>query len=583
MKRFRFNVSISKLLILSSCLVMISFFSINFYFSQKSYQDMVEEEVRTKQDQMILYVSDTIEQSMKSVELLARSTANNYNIINNILNYSGDVSSYEQMVFQNNMNQNLSSIAYSLNDIVSVNILLKDKTVQTTKQNGVYNYDRYASKDTVETIKKTTYGWIPTRKNDLHTSAYTEYISSYVQKIYSGLYYGGEIGHLVINVNEDLFYRMIQEYAGAHTKILLVNGDGVIVSGTERKLLGQNIEHTVYEDYRKLSADGEERKGKMLVSERTLDEHDFYILAVTDYSYALSMFSATQKRVMAFSVALIIVFIVFITLLSYRISKPILLLSKKVTEFRGDNQKPVLELPTYIYEINVLVQEYNRMLDKIQSLIASLLQQEKQKQKKELEILQAQINPHFLYNTLEAINWMALSKKQKEISKMVILLGNFLRLSLNKGKNIYFVKNEIEHLKTYMEIQNIRCRGKIEFILDIEPSINDYRMIKLLLQPLVENAILHGFDHRGGEGTIRVEGYEDEEFMIFKIIDDGCGMFQSQIEDLYNMELETGHGLKNVMKRVSLYYGKGGAVVIRSELGKGTEIELKLYKEVTNP
>lgn len=286
---------------------------------------------------------------------------------------------------------------------------------------------------------------------------------------------------------------------------------------------------------------------------------------------------------MAFSVALIIVFIVFITLLSYRISKPILLLSKKVTEFRGDNQKPVLELPTYIYEINVLVQEYNRMLDKIQSLIASLLQQEKQKQKKELEILQAQINPHFLYNTLEAINWMALSKKQKEISKMVILLGNFLRLSLNKGKNIYFVKNEIEHLKTYMEIQNIRCRGKIEFILDIEPSINDYRMIKLLLQPLVENAILHGFDHRGGEGTIRVEGYEDEEFMIFKIIDDGCGMFQSQIEDLYNMELETGHGLKNVMKRVSLYYGKGGAVVIRSELGKGTEIELKLYKEVTNP
>lgn len=134
-----------------------------------------------------------------------------------------------------------------------------------------------------------------------------------------------------------------------------------------------------------------------------------------------------------------------------------------------------------------------------------------------------------------------------------------------------------------MEIQNIRCRGKIEFILDIEPSINDYRMIKLLLQPLVENAILHGFDHRGGEGTIRVEGYEDEEFMIFKIIDDGCGMFQSQIEDLYNMELETGHGLKNVMKRVSLYYGKGGAVVIRSELGKGTEIELKLYKEVTNP
>lgn len=583
MKRPKFNVSISKLLILSSCLVMVSFFSVNFYFSQKSYQDMLEEEVRTKQDQMLLYVSDTIEQSMKSVELLARSTANNYNIINKILNYSGDVSSYEQMVFQNNMNQDLSSVAYSFNDIVSVNILLKDKTVQTTKRNGVYNYDRYASKDTIDTIKNITYGWIPTRKNDLHTSAYTEYISSYVQKIYSGLYYGGEIGHLVINVNEDLFYRMIHEYAGEHTKVLLVNTDGVIVSGTERTLLGQNIDNTVYKEYRKFPDKGEERKGKMLVSERMLDEHNFYILAVTDYSYALSMFNSTQKRVLAVSVALMMFFTLFIAVISYKISKPILLLSRKVTEFRGDNRKPILEFPSYIYEINVLVQEYNRMLDKIQTLITSLLQEEKQKQKKELEILQAQINPHFLYNTLEAINWMALSKKQKEISQMVILLGNFLRLSLNKGKNIYFVKNEIEHLKSYMEIQNIRCKGKIQFILEIEPSINEYRMFKLLLQPLVENAILHGFDFRGGEGTIWVAGYEEDDFLIFKVRDDGCGMFESQIEDLYNMDLETGHGLKNVMKRVSLYYGKGSGVVIRSERGKGSEIELRLYKEIANP
>lgn len=594
MKRQRFIVSISKLLIVSSCLIMVLFLGTDFYFTQKSYEKTLEKEIRVKQEQMLFYVGDTIEQSMESVELLARSAANNYSIINNILNYEKNTSAYDQLVFQNNMNQNLSSLAYSRDDIVSVNILLDDETLKTTRINGVYDYRRYGGDAFAEQVQNMASGWISTRKNNLAIPSYSPYIASYVLRIYSGLYYGDALGHLMINVKENFFYDLIREYSGDHTKIFLLSRDGEIISATERELLGQKIEETEYREYGKVCQRIERDTKKEIergLEKKARDENwifeytrlngsGMYLLAFSDYSQALLPIKETQKQVMGFTTALLILFVIFNTALAYGISRPILQLSKDVTGFREDNRKHRLENKSHIYEIDVLCQEYNRMLDRIEDLISSLLKQEKMKQKKELEVLQAQINPHFLYNTLESINWMALSMKQKEISNMVILLGNFLRLSLNKGKNIYLVRNEINHLKCYIDIQNIRCRGKIDFSLDVNPDIMEYRMIKLLLQPLVENAILHGFDSRGGAGQIWVKGYEEGEHIFFTVTDDGCGMTQEKIKQICDMGSDTGHGLKNVIRRISLYYGEGSYLTIRSTLQVGTEIELCICKEV---
>ncbi|HBG12195.1 MAG TPA: hypothetical protein DDX68_11270, partial [Clostridium sp.] len=170
-------------------------------------------------------------------------------------------------------------------------------------------------------------------------------------------------------------------------------------------------------------------------------------MAVTDYDKTVAAFKHTQNMVFVSSIGLLCLFVAFSAFLAYKISKPILMLSKEVTNFKGRGWSRRTGKNSRIYEIDVLCTEFDHMTTQIDDLIKSLLKQEKLKQKKELEILQAQINPHFLYNTLEAINWMALSMKQKEISNMVILLGNFLRLSLNKGKNVYFVSDELNHLK----------------------------------------------------------------------------------------------------------------------------------------
>jgi len=584
MERPFFKISISKFWIISNCLIMVIFFSLNSFFSQRSYQKVLEEQMEVKQYQMLVYISDTLEQSMKSIELLARSTVNNYSIINNILNYRKDKNSYEQMVFQNNMNQNLSSVAYSLGDIISVNILLEDDDIKTTKINGVYDYNHYAKGQGLAGIHEISDGWLPTRKNDLWFLPYVPFIVTYVQRIHSGMYYGEGIGHLVVNLNEEMFYNQIKSYQqDENSTILLVDGSGIVISGTDRSIIGEQLQDTPYGEY------GEAAIQKMqvatidhhrIISSRKLEGRNLYVLAISDYDKAMAPLRQTQQVVLISSLALLVLFSVISGTLAYKISQPILRLSKEVMNFKGDQWNQRIEISSRIYEIDVLCTRFNRMTAEIETLIKSLLEQEKLKQKKELEILQAQINPHFLYNTLEAINWMALSMKQKEISNMVILLGNFLRLSLNKGKNIYAVRDELNHLKCYLDIQNIRCRGKILFSTDIDESVLGYRMIKLLLQPLVENSILHGFDFRGGTGQIWVKVCAEDEYIYFSVVDDGCGMSEELIQGIIDMESDIGHGIKNVMKRISLYYGDDCGLTIHSKVQVGTTIEIKILNEV---
>lgn len=454
---------------------MVIFFGFNIILSQRSYQKVLEQEFEEKQHQILVYIGDTLEESMRSIEQLARSVANSHTIINSIIHYRKNENSYEQMVFQNNMSQNLSSFAYTSRDIVSVNILMDNPKLRTTKINGVYDYENYTVDGNDDRIREISAGWIPTRANNLRIESYTNYIFSYVLRIYSDLYYGEAIGHLVINLDEQLLYQQIMSYVeDGGAEILIFDSYGNIMSSTDRSVLGKNLKNTEYAVYRDILDERNEKTGKekgRIFTKKQLDGENIEVMVVTDYAQAIAPIKSVQRLVLLSSLGLLICFSLFNGSLAYLLSKPLMLLAKEVNNYKGDNWNYKIRFSSVIHEIDVLGVEFNHMAEKIDALITSLLQQEQEKQKKELEILQAQINPHFLYNTLEAVNWMALSLKQKEISRMVVLLGTFLRLSLNKGKNVYFVGDELNHLKCYLEIQNIRCRGKITFSSDIDETI----------------------------------------------------------------------------------------------------------------
>lgn len=234
-------------------------------------------------------------------------------------------------------------------------------------------------------------------------------------------------------------------------------------------------------------------------------------------------------------------------------------------------------------EIETLMDKQNQSIEALRQERDRVAQMQKQKRKAELRALQAQINPHFLYNTLNAITWQAVANGDEKISQLSHALGRFFRLSLSRGAEVIPVREEIEHVRNYLLIQQIRYGDKLSYELDVDKTIQDYPVIKLVLQPLVENAIYHGIKLKEGAGHIRVsvqprEGADGALLMAFCVEDDGAGIEPERLRRM-NDELQRvvsrqseGYGIYNVNERIRLYYGAQCGLCYQSEPGVGTSV-----------
>ena len=212
-------------------------------------------------------------------------------------------------------------------------------------------------------------------------------------------------------------------------------------------------------------------------------------------------------------------------------------------------------------EIEHLGKSLNSVVVQLRKLMEKIVIEQEEKRKSELDALQSQINPHFLYNTLDSIVWMIEGERYSEAVCMVTDLASLFRISLSKGKNIISLKDEIIHAKNYMNIQKIRYKDKFEIHYEIEEEIYDYQTVKLVIQPLLENAIYYGVEAMYDEGEIILRGYKKEDNIYLEIIDNGLGMTEDSVESLLtdNTRKRTkgsGVGLKNVNSRIQLRYGE---------------------------
>ena len=211
--------------------------------------------------------------------------------------------------------------------------------------------------------------------------------------------------------------------------------------------------------------------------------------------------------------------------------------------------------------------------------------EQKQLRKAEFELLQAQINPHFLYNTLDAIVWSAEAGNQKQVVKMVGSLSEFFRTSLNKGKEIVTVREELQHVRSYLEIQQIRYQDILSYEIDVPEELNNYLIPKITIQPLVENALYHGIKNRRGGGKISVTGTLEEEDYIIKVTDDGIGMDEERLEQvrkgLTDQDPDSNkiYGLYNVNERIRLEFGEEYGISIDSAYEKGTTMTIRLPRK----
>ena len=234
-------------------------------------------------------------------------------------------------------------------------------------------------------------------------------------------------------------------------------------------------------------------------------------------------------------------------------------------------------------ELKNLIKHFNVMADKLEEQMEEIRRNEQEKQRMEKKLLQSQINPHFLYNTLDSIIWMIRSEEYDGAGEMVSLLAKFFRISLSQGKDMIPLKKELEHATSYLAIQNIRFKDKFEFQVNADQNLLNYLCPKLSIQPLLENAIYHGMEGMYEDGEIEIRIYEKEGAIKIEVADNGPGMTAEKLDYIMHNKVisskrGSGIGVRNVNERIQLIYGKNYGITIASELDEGTVATITIPK-----
>lgn len=369
--------------------------------------------------------------------------------------------------------------------------------------------------------------------------------------------------------------------------VYLVNSEGDIIYHPRQNLIFSNMlkenngmashyDDGVHEE----KFQGEERT----VIVKTVGYTGWKIVSVTPKAELIRDFDSTK-------ITAVIIIILAVTLMIFANQFVAVQIAKPMKKLENSLKGIGVDLQPEIYiggspEIQHLGKTIRSMVEQLRQLTADIVREQEAKRKSELDALQSQINPHFLYNTLDSIMWMIESERYEEAVAMVNALGKLFRISLSRGKNIISIGEELQHARSYLDIQKFRYKNKFTSYFSIEEGIEKYKTIKLIIQPLIENAIYYGMEYMDGEGEIHILAYTEGEELFMEVRDNGPGMPREQVEKLLAEEPQntesrsrgSGIGLRNVHQRIRLYFGSNYGLEITSEPDEGTSVKIHLPK-----
>jgi two-component system, sensor histidine kinase YesM len=390
-------------------------------------------------------------------------------------------------------------------------------------------------------------------------------------------------GYLLVRINQDYFQFNDYFYSPGEKKgyiILMDSNSNVLFSNYHGKF--RQLVNTKQAMIRK---EGQEYLVVKQLSELT----GWTLVIITPVKFLTEGVSILKNAIILSGTIGFCIFLIFSFSLSTMITQPILRLTRIMQRGRNGELRTSPPISSTV-EINELNETYNALVENIKHLIQVVYEKELVRSRAELKALQAQINPHFLFNTLDALYWSLVEKDEEELSQFVLNMSQLFRYIISSSKNDEWVtlREEIEHIRRYMEIMKLRWGDRLIWDIVVPARCLDVRIPKLLIQPLVENAVLHGIGNKMEQGfvLVTVEESDHSPDLMIKVIDDGVGMDEKtlqKIEQLLNKkEFSTfkgsGMAIANVNRRLQLYYGEDRKVAIQSELGKGTCISLKIPK-----
>ncbi|WMJ85613.1 cache domain-containing sensor histidine kinase [Anaerocolumna sp. MB42-C2] len=398
-------------------------------------------------------------------------------------------------------------------------------------------------------------------------------------------------GILSVDIKESTLYSFIKDiHLRKSEQVFIVDRDGKMIAGRDESKLGKTvIEASVLGQINK--SDRGILEPKITNTEEyliytTIENTGWKIVDRIGQKYILENYSFLgDMQFVLLSILVLLLFVAASFVIINNLTKELITRMNRIAE-KIENEG-----------IQAKGQEYDKInksdeLGKVEKLVYEMIQRSKElaeesykvkleERKAQLMALQAQINPHFLYNTLECINWMAIRKNALDISALVTKLAKYFRLTLNKGKSIVGIEDEIELAKIYLAIQNTRFDNAIQFEVNMDSEIVKYNIPKLTLQPIMENAVLHGImkkPEKKGNLTITAKVYKDDILIIIE--DDGVGIEDEKLRDLLSKQQSEHYGLFNVEERIKLYFGESYGISIQSEIEKGTKVTLRIGKMI---
>ncbi len=389
----------------------------------------------------------------------------------------------------------------------------------------------------------------------------------------------------------DLNYSSISELCnhislGTRGYVFVLDEDSSVVYHPKQQLLYSGILDEQIDQIMETSQGGVthfmSEDGAKLYTVKRSKETGWYVVGVTYMEELLERSRNARRFNVLLTIMVIITAIAVSVYVSHAITRPITTLRSAMLEVEKGDLSVQMEEPQAGSEIKDLVSSFNTMVNRIRNLVRKNAEDEKEKRKSELRALQAQINPHFLYNTLDSIIWMGESGKNREVVSMTSALSKLLRKSISNEKEIVTVKEEVDYVSEYLKIQQLRYHDKLSYEIDVDESVLSNSIAKLVLQPLVENAIYHGIKVKEGMGHIRISGERAGGDIRLVVRDDGPGMDEEALSHILDGSREGGIskvGVKNVNDRLKLHYGEEYGLSFESKKGTGMKVTVTIPKD----
>ncbi|BFT71074.1 sensor histidine kinase [Paenibacillus sp. P36] len=577
---FKFRSIQSSISVVFSCLILF-LITITSYISYQLSADAVEMNSKHYIAEIIQQVNINIQSYITNMEDISMLASTNKDVKYYITG-NGFISEEERRPYEKRISDLFQSILITRKDIASImvfgynNRFVSDRRITSLNTNSGFEEQPWyknakaeggksvISAPHVQNLIQNEYRWVVSLSRELKSA--------------DGI--TGE-GIFLVDLNLSVLNEICSHInLGKRGYVFIIDKDGSLVYHPQQKLINSNLKTEMIDQVKQSGSGsfvtGEGNKKRIYTIQET--HFGWKIVGVAYASELIANQNQINLSYFLWTILALVIALYLSFFISRHLSRPIKLLQSSMkqvekgdfsirSEFRSGN------------EIGQLGQTFNIMVGRIKDLMNQIIQNEESKRKSEMKLLEAQINPHFLYNTLDSIIWMAERKKHEEVVLMTSSLAKLFRAIINKNNETVPVRVEIEHITNYLLIQTLRYKDKLDFQIDVDPGILDIHIPKIILQPIVENAIYHGIKNSLEPGLVHITGKEDGDTIVFVVADNGVGMEPEKLDQILKMKdgIVRGIGVSNVHERIKLF-GHEFGLSFHSEKWEGTEVTIVLPK-----